>query len=215
MINSKRLNDQIKYSNRKKMNTDFSSKDLRRSNCFNCDFTQSNFDETSFRGAQFKGCNFSECSFNNAEIIAANLKKAKFKNVKFQNTLFDSVSLEGADFEGASFKNVIFVATDISKAINLELTDQDVKIFEEMPALEISEELQKAAEIAMKNEFVKYARVLDTKEGKISAISMMRLLEKFDEETVIRGLKAIGKSMDKDFCTLTAVVEAIEAYKAE
>lgn len=29
----------------------------------------------------------------------------------------------------------------------------------------------------MKNEFVKYARVLDTKEGQVSPISIMRLLE--------------------------------------
>lgn len=213
MAISKRLNDQIKYSNRKKTNMDFKSKDLRRSNCFGCDFSSSNFDETSFRGAQFKACNFSECTFDSAEIVAANLKKSSFRQVEFENTLFDSVNLEGVDFEGATFKNVIFVSTDMSKAVNLELANQDVKVFDEMPELAISLELKKAVEGLLKNEFVKFARVLDTKDGKISSISLMRLLEKFDEEVLIEGLKKIKKSIDKDFCTLSTIIEAIEACK--
>lgn len=210
MITSKRLNDQIKYSNRKKSNTNFKSKDLRRSNCFNCDFTGSNFDEASFRGAQFKACNFTECTFESTELVATNLKNSRFKEVKFENTLFDNVNLEGVDFEGATFNNVIFVATDMSKCLNLDLSNQNVKVFDEMPELTISKELEKAAETAMKNEFIKFARVLDTKEGKISPISMMRLLEKFDEQTLIKGLKMSSKVIDKDFSTLNTIILRIK-----
>ncbi|MGL4736029.1 MAG: pentapeptide repeat-containing protein [Cellulosilyticaceae bacterium] len=213
MTTSKRLNDQIKYSNRKKVNTDFKGKDLRRSNCFGCDFSNSQFDETSFRGAQFKSCNFSGCTFDGAELVAANLKKSSFKQVKFVNTLFDTVNLESVDFEGATFENVIFVGTDVSKAMNLDLTNQDVQIFDEMPELEMSKELEKAVQGLLKNEFVKYARVLDTKEGQVSAISVMRLLEQFDEATLIEGLKKIKKSITQDFCTLNTITEAIEAVQ--
>lgn len=213
MAISKRANDQIKYSNRKKTNTDFKSKDLRRSNCFNTDFSDSHFDEASFRGAQFKACNFSGCTFNGTELVATNFKNSRFKGVQFENTLFDTVNLEGVDFEGATFKNVIFVATDLSKAVNLELTNQDVKVFNEMPELEMGKEVEKAAEAAMKNEFIKFARVLDTKEGKVSPISIMRLLEKFDEETLVKGLKMVKRTIDKDFCTLTTIIEAIEDCK--
>lgn len=214
MAVSKRANDQIKYSNRKKANSDFEAKDLRRSNCFNCDFSQSNFNEVSFRGAQFKACNFTEGTFDSAEFVATNLKGSRFKNVKFENTLFDTVNLEGVDFEGATFDNVIFVSTDLSKAVNLVLDGQNVKVFDEMPELEISKQLEKATEAAMKNEFVKFARVLDTKEGTVSPISIMRLLEKFDEETLAKGLKIIKRTADADFCTLSALIKMLEAANA-
>ncbi len=213
MITSKRMNNQMNYNHKEKVNMDFTSKDLRRSNCFNCDFSGSHFDYTSFRGAQFKACKFTECTFDAAEIVAVNFKNSSFKEAIFENTLFDSVNLEGVNFEGAIFKNVIFVATDLSKAINLELSGQDIKVFNEMPALNISKELEKAAQAAMKNEFVKYARVLDTKEGQVSPISMMRLLEEFDEETLIKGLKMMKNGIDKDFCTLTTIIEAIKTIK--
>ena len=91
------------------------------------------FSHTGFRGAQFKACNFQGCTFKEAELVAANLKNSNFKEAKFENTLFDSAKLEGADFEGAEFKKVIFVATDISKAKNLEATDKEITIFNEMP----------------------------------------------------------------------------------
>lgn len=211
MITSKRMNNQMNYNHKEKINMDFTSKDLRRSNCFNCDFSGSHFDQTSFRGAQFKGCKFTGCTFNAAELVAVNFKNSSFKQVIFENTLFDSVNLEGANFEGATFKNVIFVATDLSRAVNLELSGQDVKVFDEMPNFDMSKELEKAAKTAMKNEFVKYARVLDTKEGQVSPISIMRLLEEFDEQTLIEGLKMIKNDIDKDFCTLTTIIEAIKA----
>lgn len=210
MITSKRMNHQMNYNHKQKTNVDFTSEDLRRSNCFNCDFSGSHFDQTSFRGAQFKSCNFKGCTFNAAELVAVNFKNSSFKQVTFENTLFDSVNLEGVDFEGATFKNVIFVGTDFSGAIHLELSGQDIKIFDKMPTLDIDRQLEKAAKVAMKNEFVKYARVLDTKEGQVSPISMMRLLEEFDEQTLIKGLKNIKNDINKDFCTLTTIIEAIK-----
>ena len=212
---TKRANNKINYSNRKKPNSDFMNKDLRRSNCFSCDFSNSNFNYTSFRGAQFKSCNFSECTFDSAELIATNLKNSRFKKVKFENTIFDSVNLDGVDFEGAEFKNVIFVATDMSGARNLELSNQDVKIFDTMPELAINITLEKAAKSAMRNEFVKFARVLDTKDGKINPIAINRLLESFDEETLINGLRAMKLNVKEDLCTLNDVVKVIEGYKAQ
>ena len=203
----------MNYSHRQKTNADFTAKDLRRSNCFNCDFSGSHFDQASFRGAQFKSCEFSGSTFNGAELAAVNFKNSSFKQVAFENTLFDSVHLEGANFEGATFKNVIFVNTDLSQAIQLDLSGQDVKIFDQMPELDIDRDLERAAKVAMKNEFVKYARVLDTKEGRVSPISMMRLLEIFDEETLSIGLRKIKQDMNKDFCTLHTIIEAIQTMK--
>lgn len=214
MTISKRVNDQINYSNRKKSGSDFMNKDLRRSNCYNCDFSNSNFDHTSFRGAQFKSCNFFECTFESAEFVATNLKNSKFKQAKFENTVFDSANLEGVDFEGAEFKNVIFVSTDTSKAMNLELSNKQIIVLNEMPRLEISERLESAVKAAMKNEYIKFARILDTKKGEISPISMMILLAHFDEETLIKGLGILKNKVDKDFGTLSYMIQVLKSYQA-
>lgn len=215
MAISKRANDQINYSNRKKTNSDFKNKDLRRSNCYNCDFSNSDFSDASFRGAQFKACNFFENKFDGTEFVAANLKNSRFKQAQFENAIFDSVNLEGVDFEGATFKNVVFVGTDLGKALNLDLSAQDVKVFDEMPALEISNALEGVVEKMLDNEFVKFARVLDTKEGKISPISMMILSERFDERTLIKGFRMMKRDITKDFATLSYIIGIFKAYQAE
>ena len=46
------------YDNTSKINKNFVYKNLKRSKCYNCDFSGSNFDFTSLRGAHFKKCNF-------------------------------------------------------------------------------------------------------------------------------------------------------------
>lgn len=214
-IISKRANDQINYNNKKKLGSDFMYKDLRRSNCFNCDFSNSNFNHASFRGAQFKACNFFEGTFEAAEFVTTNLKNSRFKGAQFENTVFDSVNLEGVDFEGATFKNVIFVASDVSKAINLDLSNKEIKVFNERPELEMSNWLESTVKAAMKNEYIKYARVLDTKEGAVNPISVMILLENFDEETLIKGLGVLKKKVNKDFCTLSYIIQEMKTYQAE
>lgn len=215
MAIQKKVIDNFNYNNIKKTNKNFMYKDLRRSNCYNCDFSGSNFNYASLRGAQFKSCDFHECTFESAEFVATNLKRSKFKQAKFENVVFDSANLEGVDFKGAEFKNVIFVSTDINKAINLDLSNSNVKIFYEMPKLGISEELENAAKEAMTNEYVKAARVLDTKNGSVSPISMMILLENFDEGTLINGLNAIKENLDKEFCTLSYIIKLLKTYQIE
>lgn len=215
MTISKRTNDQINYKNKQKVGADFSHKDLRRSNCYNCNFSQAQFTDVSFRGAQFKACKFNEAKFEGAELVAANFKNSQFKGTKFEQVLFDSVNLENVDFEGATFTEVIFVATDLTKALNIDLSGQGVQVFEQMPLLEVSKELKKAVVAAMTNEYIKYARVLDTKERKVNPISMMLLLQEFDEETLIKGFKCLKKNVDKNFSTLGFVREAIHTYRQE
>ena len=185
-------------------------KNLERSNCYNCDFSRSNFDFVSFRGAHFKSCVFFECTFKWAEFIGTNLKGSDFKNTIFENAIFDSVNLDGADFKDAEFKNTIFLSTDLTKAKNLNIKNSDIKIFSEMPEIEISEELRIAVINAMKNKYVKAARVLDTKDGGINIISLMILLENFDEETLIKGLNIIKAELDCDFYTLSYIIKFLK-----
>ena len=215
MTKNKKVDTGLKYNKIQKLNKNFMYQDLKRSNCYNSDFSGSNFNYTSLRGAHFKSCNFYGCSFNSTEIIGSNLKKSKFKKAKFENTVFDSVNLEGVDFSGAQFINTIFLATDISKAINLNLKESEVKIFDEMPNIGISEKLENAIKLAMENEYVKKSRTLDTKDGGINYISIMILLENFKERQLIDGLNLIAERMDKDFCTLSYIIKTLQTYKKQ
>lgn len=214
-VTNKKPANNFHCKNEKKLNKNFMYKDLKRSNCYDTDFSGSNFDYASFRGAHFKACNFFECSFKSVEFVGANLKKSKFKKANFENTLFDAANLDGVDFNGATFKNTIFLLTDVTKAINLKLKNADVRIFDEMPSLEMSEQLEKAVKEAMTNEYVKASRVLDTKDGEINALSIIILLENFDEETLIKGLSIVRNKLDKSFSTLSYITVFIKNCQSQ
>ena len=201
------------YNNIEKKGKNFMYKNLERSNCYNCDFSNSNFDYVSFRGAHFKSCVFFGCTFKWAEFIGTNLKGSDFKNTVFENAIFDSVNLDGVNFKDAEFKNTVFLSTDVEKAKNLNVKNPDIKIFNEMPQLEISEELRSATVNVMKNKYVKAARVLDTKTGDLNPLSLMILLENFDEETLIKGLNIIEAQLDRDFYTLSYLIKFLKNCK--
>lgn len=201
------------YNNIEKKDKNFMYKNLERSNCYNCDFSNSIFDYVSFRGAHFKSCNFFDCSFKYAEFIGTNLKDSNFRNATFENAIFDSVKLEGVNFKDAKFINTIFLNTDIEKAKNLNIKDANIKIFNEMPQLEISEVLSKAILNALDNKFIKESRVLDTKNGTLNILSIIILLENFEEETLIKGLNVIQAQLDRDFYTLSYIIKYIQNCK--
>ncbi len=207
--------NKINYSNRKKLNKDFSFNDLKRSNCFGSNFTGSNFQGSSFKGAQFKKCNFSECNFESAEFVATNLRNSKFISATFKNVIFDSANIEGVDFEDASFENVIFLNTDTSTALNFDSSNSGIKVLLETPELNISERLERAIKASKKNEFIKKSGVLDTKEGKINPLSVMILLESFDENTLIESFSKLKADIDANFATLSYIVDKIKSYSLE
>lgn len=215
MARNKSVNGSFNYNKIEKKNKNFMYKNLHRSNCYNSDFSNSNFDYVSFRGAHFKSCTFFGCTFRWAEFIGTNLKGSIFKNAKFENAIFDSVNLDGVNFKDAEFKNTIFLSTNIEKAKNLNLQDSNIKIFHEMPQLEISEELETSVKNVMENDYVKKARVFDTKDGKLNAVSLMILLDNFDESTLIKGLNIIEAQLDKDFYTLSYVIKLLKKYQID
>ncbi|SFC91168.1 pentapeptide repeat-containing protein [Clostridium uliginosum] len=205
--------ESFNYNNTDKKDKNFMYKNLKRSNCYNCDFSTSNFDYASFRGAHFKRCSFMKCTFKGAEFIGTNLKGSKFKNAIFENTIFEGVNLNGADFKDAEFKNTVFVATDIDKIRNLDVEDTNIRIFDEMPQLEISDELRDATINVMDNIYIKKSRIFDTKDGDINTLTLMILLENFDEEYLIKGLNMIKSEIDRDFHTLSYIIRLMQNIK--
>lgn len=210
MATNRSVQGNFNYNNIEKKDKNFMYKNLERSNCYNCDFSGSVFDYVSFRGAHFKSTNFFKCSFKYAEFIGTNLKDSEFRSAVFENAVFDSVKLEGANFKDAMFINTVFLSTDISKAKNLTLNTPGIRIFEEMPKLEISEELRGAVIGAMENQYIKKSRVLDTKDGGLNMLNIMLLLENFDEQTIITGLNSIVTKLDRDFYTLSYIIKFLK-----
>ena len=212
MSKDKGTSENFHYNNIEKKDKNFMYKNFKRSNCYNCNFMNSKFDFASFRGAHFKTCSFIKGSFEGTEFIGTNLKNSKFKNAKFKNAIFEGANLDGADFKDATFENTIFLGCKLEKAKNFNAQIKGVRIFEEMPPLEISGELENAINKAMENKHVKKSRTLDTKDGTINSISVMILLEKFRERRLIEGLSILGEKVDRDFCTLSYIIKSLQGY---
>ncbi len=209
MAKKKFDNPKFNYNNIEKKNKNFMYQNWQRSKCFNSNFPQSNFDYVNFRGAHLKSCSFLECSFKRAEFVGTNLKGSAFRKAHFEDTLFEGAKLESVNFYEATFKNTIFVGCDMESVINLDTNHPEIRIFDEMPELNISEKLREVVEKAMKNEYIKKSRVLDTRDKKINSISMMILLEEFDEEKLIKSLLLISETIDKEFSVLSYIISAI------
>lgn len=208
MSKSEKLN--FNYNNIEKMSKNFMYYNLKRANCYNCDFSMSNFNYVSFRGAHLKKCNFYKGSFVGAEFVGANLKGSKFRKAKFENTIFEGVNLDGVDFSEAEFNNTIFYDTDTSKAKSINLGDRGIRIFGELPELEISEELKAAIESVMENPFIKEARIFDNKDKEINILTLLLLLEKFNEQDLIKGLGIIKEEIKREFHTLSYIMRLLE-----
>ena len=64
MAKNNSVKGNFNYNNIEKKGKNFMYKNLERSNCYNCDFTRSNFDFVTFRGAHFKSCVFLNVPLN-------------------------------------------------------------------------------------------------------------------------------------------------------
>ncbi len=198
------------YNNADKKNKSFMYQNLQKSKSYNTDFSNSNFDYVCLRGAHLKSCNFDGCTFRGAEFTGTNLKDSTFRNAIFENTVFEGAKLEGVDFRGAQFKNSFFVDTRIDHVKYLEPEQTGIRIFSEMPEIEMSEILRSAIEKLMQNVFVKKSRVLDTKDKTMNTISVLILIEKFGEEKLIKSLEQVEDHLDRDFYTLSYIIKIID-----
>lgn len=203
------------YNKAEKTNKNFMYSDLRRANCYNCNFSGSNFNFSSFRGAHFKDCDFFGCKFEGTEFVGSNLKKSKFKRAEFKNVIFEGVNLDGVDFSDAVFEKVIFLESDLSKVKNINYNDNNIKVYNEMPTVNLSEGLKNAILTSLENKYIRKSRVLDNKEGTINNLSIIRLLENFKEKDLISGLKIASERIDRDFSTLSYIIKAIQIYRRE
>lgn len=205
----------LNLKNTEKKQKSFMYQNLQKSKCFNVNFSKGNFNYASFRGAHMKACNFSGCTFVEAEFVGTNLKESQFKNAHFENTLFEGAKLEGVDFKGATFKNVIFVETDLTQALNLDLSNPGITVYETMPIISISPALEVAVRNFIDNDFVKRSRVLDNKHKALNTVSILRLLQHFSETDLTKHFITHANGIGKDFYTLSYLIKLFASHSAE
>ncbi len=209
----KRHNIGLKYNDIEKRSKDFMYKNLENSNCNNCDFGYSNFDYASFREAHFKASNFEGCTFNFAEFTNTNLKNSSMKGAVLKNAIFNSAKLEGVSFKGAVFENTIFIDTDISKAKNISSDTFGIVILNTIPQIDISEELTIAIINAMNNKHIKNSKIFDTEDGGINMVNVKLLLDNFDEKYIIQLLNYMTDNFDREFYTLSYIINYMKMQK--
>lgn len=193
------------YNNIEKKDKNFMYKNFKRSNCYNCNFANSNFNFVTFRGAHFKTCSFINGSFEGTEFIGTNLKNSKFKNA-----IFEGANLDGADFKDAIFENTIFLGCKLEKTKNLNRELKEVRILDEMPEINLSNELKSSLENFMENKYVKSSRIFDTKDGGINTLTVMILLENFSENELIEGFSKIKSKIERDFYTISYIIKMLQ-----
>lgn len=198
------------YNNADKKNKSFMYQNLQKSKSYNSDFSNSNFDYVSLRGAHLKSCKFDGCTFRGAEFTGTNLKDSSFKNTIFENTVFEGAKLEGVDFSGGQFTNSFFVACQLESIKHLDMDQPGIRIFGEMPEIQMSEPLRQAVKKLMQNVFVKKSRVLDTKDKTMNTVSVLILMERFGEERLVKSLDQVEGYLDRDFYTLSYIIKILD-----
>ena len=209
MAKDKSGSENFHYNNIEKKDKNFMYKNFKRSNCYNCNFSNSNFNFATFRGAHFKTCSFMNGTFEGTEFIGTNLKNSKFKNAKFKNAIFEGANLDGTDFKDARFDNTIFLGCKLEKTKNFNSEITGVRVFDKMPEIEMTPELENSLKSLMENKFVKDSRIFDTKEGGVNTLTIMILLENFTEEELIKGFNEIKSQIDRDFYTISYIIRLI------
>ena len=136
--------------------------------------------------------------YNNIEKKDKNFMYKNFKRSNCYNCNFSHSNFNFATFRGAHFK---------TKNFSREL--QGIRIFEGMPEINISSELEEALNSLMENKYVKASRIFDTKEGNINTLTLMILKENFNEEELIKGFKEIKSQIDRDFYTISYIIRLI------
>lgn len=205
--------NQLLINHEDKKNKNFMYQNFTKAKCFGSDFSHANFDYVCFRGAHLKSSNFIGCSFKNAEFIGSNLKDCSLVGAAFENTLFEGARFQDVDFKDATFKNTLLVGCDLTGTKHLAIEAQGLRVYDTMPDIEMSLDLKTAWDQAMANPYVKKSRVFDTKEGQVNTLSLMLLLETFDEVSLIEGLVAMLPHIDRDFYTLSFVTKLIQKLK--
>lgn len=210
-VKKRKYNKFFSYKNNGREDRNFLYKNFEKSNSYNVRFTRSNFSYVNFYKSIMKYCGFNDATFVGSEFKHANLRGSRFKGATFKDVVFIDTKLDKAVFSGASFEDVYFIGTSVRRARGLPVNTPGITVLNEMPKLEISDQLKGAISNAVRNPFIMESEVLVLKKKKrINTINIERLLKEFSEEQLIIGLELAKAKVNKKFHTLSYITSFIK-----
>lgn len=210
----RKYNKFFSYNNKVRNHSNFMYKNFSKSNSYNTRFTYSNFSFANFYKSTMKYCGFNGCTFNGTEFKNSNLSGSRFKGAKFNDVVFFNTKLSKVDFKDAEFNNVYFVNSSIRKCKNISKETPGIIIINSnspRQKLNLSPELYNAITNSTKNKFIYDSETLIYhKNKKLNYINIIRLLKRFDENQIIKGLLFATENIKNNFFTLSYLIKIID-----
>lgn len=193
--------------------TRFEYKFFSKSRSFRGFFNSSIFKHVNFKGSIMTSCTFSKSTLYGVEFLGSNLKQTSFKGTNFERVIFVGANLTDCNFRGAKFTDTIFVNTNIKKAKYLDANIPGIRIINKYPTLNISDSLYKAINETRKNPRILNYKVLHLGLNKLNNLNLYLLLEKFNEDDLIRGLYYAADNVRVNIYTLSCLEDFLLKYK--
>lgn len=211
--NKKRKHNKFfSYNNEIRNESNFMYKDFSLSNSYNSRFTCSNFNFVNFYKSTMKYCGFNGCMFNGTEFKSSNLRGSRFKGANFNDVIFLNTKLDNVNFKDSKFENVYFVNSSIKKCKGISKETPGIIIINSNTDNEnLSSNLYNSIFNSLNNKFIYNSETLVSKKNKkLNHVNIKRLLNKFDESQIIKGLLFATENINNDFFTLSYLIKIID-----
>ena len=200
------------YKNTERTHGNFMYKNFHKSKSYNTRFTGSDFSFANFSKSTMKYCGFNGSTFNGTEFKNSNLRGCRFKGAQFNDVVFFNTRLNNAKFINAQFNNVYFINTSIKKCYGISKETPGIIFINNHPSNhKISSNLYNTILDCNKNNHIYNSETLIFhKKKRLNYVNITRLLAKFSEEQIIKGLQIAADSIKNDFFTLSYLIKIID-----
>lgn len=186
-----------------------------------CKFSFIEFKSVNFRGCRFKGAYFENVIFEDCNLSNTHFQGATFKNVYLANTSLKNVKgIKDTDIltKISSSNLKCSLTPQLLEAINKSKENPYIiasgTIFKKKKG-HLSNSQKKAEKLLPKQERKRLQRerqerlLSQTKQMSLHKVNIIRLLDNFTENELIKGLDLATTSIDKDFTSLSYFIPYI------
>lgn len=217
---SKSYNTNFKKS--KFFGNNFNKAILKYCNMNNCEFKFIEFKNTNFRGSKFIGAHFENVIFQNC-----NLNKCTFKNVTFKNVYYINTSLSNVRGISKDNNSLIRINNQNTKVLISDELFKSLELCKKNKYIMNSDTLFYKKKNRLSNAQKKFEKTLTKLERKnlqrqrqklhspsiqLNKISIIRLLNVYDEQILSKGLSLAATSINKEFYSLSYFIPYIKKF---
>lgn len=200
------------YYNHDSRSSNFIHKNFNKTCSYHTNFSHSKFINVSLIGAKFKFSSLFGTVFDNCYIRGTLFKKCNLENCIFRNCIISSINFEQCKGKNCFFENCKILHVGLFQSMKYS---EDTEIFKNYPNINMFKtELRHEVELLRKNRFIRKSSVLHIKKNRIETISLSVLVEIFGENFLIYHLKYIDKLIDREFSSLSYIINALKKIQA-